>query len=242
MEQGSPLEYRTGLASIELATPATGRWLRGRSVKERLARLDGERLNQLTHGCGFLLSLIGGGVIVHQAVATGGVWRVVGCTVFALAMILLYLASTLSHSFTDERRRGRYRLLDQVCIFLMAAGSYTPLGMVHLREGAGVWILVTMWVLALMGIVDRCVTGHERIRLTYFILVGWVPIFAIGTIFSVGGTFAVSLVVAGGLCYTLGSWFLVNDHRHPCLHAIWHLMTIAGSTCHYMFLLWFVAM
>ncbi|MEZ6056167.1 MAG: hemolysin III family protein [Planctomycetaceae bacterium] len=213
----------------------------GPSLRERLAQVDAERLNQWTHGCGFLLSLIGGWVLVQQAIATGGLQRIVGCSIYAVSLILLYLASTLSHSFSDPVLRGRFRLLDQICIFLLAAGSYTPLGLVYLSSDARVLILVVMWVLAGCGIVERLYTGHERIRVPFYLMIGWVPVFVLGAISTLGGTPAVALVIAGGLCYSLGALFLVNDHRHPCLHAIWHLMTMTASTCHYLFILLYVA-
>jgi hemolysin III len=158
-----------------------------------------------------------------------------------LSLVALYAASTLSHSFEAPERRDFYRMLDQVCIFLLVAGTYTPFGLVHARDG-GWWVLLAaMWLCALCGISVR-IRGRRSVPAVFYVVLGWLPLLAMGRAAEVGEWWGMTLVIAGGLAYTCGTWFLANDRRHPYFHAVWHLCTIAGSACHYLFLLQYVAM
>ncbi|MFV0443155.1 MAG: PAQR family membrane homeostasis protein TrhA [Planctomycetaceae bacterium] len=203
--------------------------------------LDAESANQLTHGLGFLLSLVAAGVMIQAVSQQADVWQVVSCLIYVASLVALYAASTLSHSFTDPARRAFYRTLDQVCIFLLLAGSYTPFGITHLRSGPWGLILVVMWLLVAIGIWLRVTRGDGAVPFVFFAMIGWLPGLALGHIYSLSGLHGLGLVLSGGLAYTVGLWFLTNDHRHRYLHAVWHLFTIAGSACHFLFLQWYVA-
>jgi len=214
-------------------------------VEEDVVSLDGPRfhpesLNQWTHGFGFALSLVGAMLIVSTAVASGGLERIVGCSFYAATLVGLYLASTLSHSFSDPILRRRYRLVDQIAIFLLQIGCFAPIGLTQPFYPSGL-ILSAMTILALAGIAERVKSGPDIISVKYHLLIGWLPILALGVIFSLGNWAALGLVGFGALAYTGGAWFLVNDDRHPYLHAIWHLSTIVGSISHFLFLWLFVA-
>ncbi|MBX3441880.1 MAG: hemolysin III family protein [Planctomyces sp.] len=200
-----------------------------------------ETLNQWTHGFGAILSVIGAGVMLSTVLPTGDAWRIAGCAIYVASLVALYVASTLSHSFECGPRRDFYRMLDQVCIFLLVVGTYTPFGMVHHRENGWWMLLVAMWLLATMGIVERVRRGTQGTPFRTFVMLGWLPIIGFGRIHEVCQGPGLALVVAGGLSYLGGLWFLCNDVRRPYYHAAWHLSTIAGSTCHFLFLLEYVA-
>jgi len=199
-----------------------------------------ESANQATHALGFGLSLIGGGVLMSAALASGDPWRITGCAIYALALISVYAASTLSHSFNDVERRTFYRMLDQVCIFLLVVGTYTPFGLVHARHGVWLAVLIGMWLYALVGIGLRVRRPTETLRPLYFMVMGWIPVPILFRAYEVTQVGGLALILAGGLAYSGGVWFLVNDHRHHYYHAVWHVCTITGSLLHFLFVLQYV--
>jgi len=201
-----------------------------------------ERANQWTHALGLVLSLVAGVVMLAAVWSTTDAWRMWGCVVYVVAMIALYAASTLSHSFEVGPYREFYRMLDQVCIFLFMAACFTPFALAHLRSGYGVALLIAMWALALAGVVIRVRSRSQTVPIAIFLPLGWLPVFGIHRIYEVAQWPGLLLVLAGGLCYTGGFWFLANDHKRSWYHPTWHLSTIAGTAFHYVFLLEFVAL
>jgi hemolysin III len=203
--------------------------------------LHPERVNQWTHFAGFVLSVIGAAVILTTVWSSGDTRRIVGCIIFAIAMVALYAASTLSHSFPLGKRRDFYRMLDQVCIFLMVVGSYTPFSLVYLRDDPWGALLPVMWLIAAVGIWNRIRGGNRTTSTISYILLAWLPVVAILKTYPAIQSTGFGLIIAGGLVYMVGTWFLANDIRRPYFHGVWHLSTIAGSAIHYMFLLEYVA-
>jgi hemolysin III len=110
-----------------------------------------------------------------------------------------------------------------------------------MRDG-GWWIIpVLMWIAAIYGIITRIRARSKTIAILPFILLGWLPVIGINRMIEVGSVGGMALIVAGGLAYTGGAWFLANDHRKPYFHATWHMATITGSACHYFFVLEYIA-
>jgi hemolysin III len=200
-----------------------------------------ESANQATHAAGLCLSLIGGGVLMAAALQSSDPYRIAGCAVYALTLTALYAASTLSHSFSDTDRRRFYRMLDQVCIFLLVVGTYTPFGLVHARDGGWIAVLIGMWLYAFVGIGLRVRRPDETLRPLFFLLMGWIPAPILFRAYEVSHIGGLSMILAGGLAYSGGVWFLLNDHKHPYFHAVWHVCTIVGSAMHFLFVLKYVA-
>lgn len=240
MESGRRVALLTGRDGMEAADAMHQRTISLPLSTRRLA-LESETANQITHAFGTLLAVIGTFFIVDRAWSTGNPDRVVGCAVYGATLIALYAASTLSHSFSEPRLRSFFRMLDQVCIFLLVVGSYTPFGLVHVTSGPLASLLAIMWGLAAIGILFRMFSGNRMVSIACYVALGWMPILTLGRIYEVGQTPGLAMVLGGGLSYTCGTWFLANDDRHPYFHAVWHLMVILGSTFHYLFLLQFVA-
>jgi hemolysin III len=210
-------------------------------AEARAPAIRSETANRITHGLGFCLSLFAAALLIATALRTGDAWRIFGCTVYAASLIGLYAASTLSHAFEDPARRSFYRMLDQVCIFLLVVGTYTPFGMVHARDGGWWVILIAMWACALAGIAQRIRRPEQTLKPWLFVVIAWLPIFTMGRAWDVSHLQGLALVAGGGAAYMGGIWFLVNDHRHPYFHAAWHVSTILGSALHFLFLLNYVA-
>lgn len=207
----------------------------------RASAIHPETANWITHGLGFCLSLLAAAVLISTALRSGDAWRIAGCTVYAACLIALYAASTLSHSFADPERRTFYRMLDQICIFLLVVGTYTPFGMVHAWEGGWWVILFAMWACALAGIAQRVRRPEQTLKPWLFVVLAWLPIFTMGRAWDISHLPGLALVAGGGAAYMGGIWFLVNDHRHPYFHAAWHLSTMLGSALHFLFVLQYVA-
>lgn len=199
-----------------------------------------ETLNQWTHGAGFVASIPGGIWLLQAASRHNDVWLTAGCAIFAVTLSLLYAASTLSHSVHRGIWRHRFRTFDQVCIFLFAAGSYTPFGFAYLREGWWGVLLVAMWSLALVGSLAKLfLTKFDNVAVWFYVLVGWVPILALPHFATCFGVDGVAWILIGAAAYSGGTWFLTNDER-PFFHPVWHLCTLLGSTCHYFVVLNYV--
>jgi hemolysin III len=209
-----------------------------------LARSFGEEVvHSLTHGVGLLLSVAGAWFLVSRAIAEGNAWRVTGCAIFALALIAVYAASTLSHAVFEPGWRRAFRTLDQACIYLLIVGTYTPLALEYLRSGWWWLLFACMWAVAIVGFVSKTLFSHriDAVTVWSYVLLGWMPILVAPAYVGIVPSAVLWWVLIGGLCYTAGTVFLVLDRRHLHFHAIWHLFVMAGSICHYGVVFLFVA-
>ena len=222
------LMWRRGLRMIaDIATCRS-------SISEELA-------NTVTHGIGLVVAIGAMVVLVVLAAIFGGVWHIVGCSIYGGTLVFLYAASTLYHIVRRPATKSILKTLDHSAIFLLIAGTYTPFTLVNLR---GVWgwsLLGVIWVLALAGIIWE---GALRRRsaagsLVLYVAMGWVALVAVKPIISAVATHGVLLILAGGVAYTAGIAFYVW-RRIPYHHAIWHLFVILGSTFHYFAVLLYV--
>lgn len=199
-----------------------------------------ESANLLTHGFGFLLSIVATAVLMWT-VRNESVRTIVPCGVYCLTLVLLYGASTLSHAFHDPVRRRFFRTLDQACIYLLIAGSFTPFAVIFLGRGWWWLVLISMWVLALAGVllVLRMRDLNDAAKITYGLL-GWLPAVSLWELYQVAPVEALVWLLAGGFFYSAGTLFLRIDQKVRYLHALWHAFVIAGSICHYIAILVYV--
>jgi hemolysin III len=195
-----------------------------------------ELVNALTHGLGFAMAVVGGLLMVASVVANGDAWRIAGCGVFVASLLAVYAASTLSHSATNLRWKAFFRRLDQGVIYLLIVGTYTPFGLTYWRTPMGWLLLGALWTVAVLGFFSKIFLGHRvhSISMWSYITLGWLPILSVPSMaqslpLAIGGW-----MLVGGLCYTVGTLFLVFDTRVRHFHAVWHLMVIAGSICHFL--------
>ncbi len=193
-----------------------------------------EGLNVLTHGVGALASVAGAAALVALAATNGDAWQVAGAAVFGLSLVVLYTASTLYHAARAEARRARLRVFDHCAIYVLIAGTYTPFTLVGLRGGWGWSLFGVIWGLALAGIAFKqtCTGRFERLSTALYVAMGWLVVVAAGPLVRALPAATLLWLLAGGLCYTLGTVFFVS-RRIPFAHAIWHLLVLAGSACHF---------
>jgi hemolysin III len=176
-------------------------------------------------------------VVLLAAVSRGGAWQRTGCAAYALTLVALHGASTLSHLFRRANLRHRFRVADQALIYLFIAGSYTPISFTWLRDGPWWALHALMWGVALAGFVSKVFFAH-RVRLGsvsagLYLLLGWMPAVAAWPIAAALPGGLVGWLVAGGLCYTAGIGFFRYDRRFRYFHAAWHVLVLAGGACHY---------
>lgn len=193
-----------------------------------------ELANSLTHGMGAGLSVAGLVVLVVFSSRFGDAWHVVSTAIFGTTLVLLYTSSTLYHSFRGARIKQVLRKLDHAAIFLLIAGSYTPFVLVTLRGPWGWSLFGVVWGLALIGVVLKFwFAGRFRLVSTMIYLgMGWLVMVAIKPLMAALPSGGLTLLVAGGLCYTGGALFYLWK-RLPYQHALWHLFVLGGSACHW---------
>jgi hemolysin III len=193
-----------------------------------------EIANGITHGIATALSVAGLTLLVVLAVLYGDVWQLVSFSIYGSTLILLFLASTLYHSFQHPRLKKMFRIIDHVSIYLLIAGTYTPFMLVSLRGPWGWSLFGVIWGLAIVGIVYKIFFIHRfrKLSVVIYILMGWLCIVALHEMvvrIPAGGLVWLSI---GGLFYTLGVIFYAW-RKLPYNHAVWHLFVMGGSLCHY---------
>lgn len=200
-----------------------------------------EYANIATHGIGALLSIVALVVMVVYATRYGNPYHIVSVSIFGATLILLYLMSTLYHTFRDPKIKHVFRVFDHSCIYLLIAGSYTPFTLVTLRGGWGWTLFGLTWGLALCGVVFK-IFFTKRFNLLstlMYIALGWTAIIAIKPVIENVPVWGITWLVSGGLLYTFGTIFYLW-RRIPYHHAIWHLFVMAGSFCHFLAVFYYV--
>jgi hemolysin III len=207
---------------------------------ERALSWGEELANSVSHGLGLVLAIVAVPILVVSAVRVGKTSFLVGVSVYAASMVLLYLASTLYHSITHEGAKRVARVFDHSAIFLLIAGTYTPFTLGVLRGPWGWSLLGIVWSLAAIGLTLKVVAGtrHSWISIALYLAMGWLAVVAVKPMFEHIPLPGILLVVAGGLAYTGGlGFFAARSLRYS--HFIWHLFVIAGTTCHFFAVLWY---
>ncbi len=204
----------------------------------------GEELaNSISHGIGMVASLVGAPFIILHALHHDTARSVVGVSIFAATMVLLYLGSTIYHALPQGKAKRAFQVIEHSAIYLLIAGTYTPftLGVLH---GAWGWsLLAIIWGLALAGVILKMLDRLSRPVLStgLYLLMGWLIVVAAVPMYARVPATGLLLLVAGGVAYTAGVAFFVTDARLRYGHFIWHLFVLAGTTCHYFAVLWYAA-
>jgi hemolysin III len=193
-----------------------------------------ERLNSLTHGSGFVLASIGAYLMTSRMAGHGDL-LIAGCFMYLVSLLGVYSMSTMSHAATVPHWKSLYRQLDQGFIYLLIVASYTPYSIAYLHGPMWTALLCGMWAFAVGGFIAKVVFKYdvEAVSVVPPLILAWVPIVAMPTLAYAAPEGAYDLIIAGGVAYSTGIWFFINDSRASWFHSIWHLCVIAGSTCHF---------
>lgn len=204
--------------------------------------LQEEIFSSISHGLGVLLSIAALVILVVFASLKKDIWGVVSFSIYGFTLFFLYLSSTLYHSIVYEKAKRIFRVFDHAAIYLLIAGSYTPISLVAMRGTWGWVIFSVIWSLALLGIILNIVS-FEKTRIystALYVLMGWLIVIAAKPMLSMIPQGLFSWLLAGGVIYTLGIIFYAWK-RIPFNHGIWHLFVLGGSVVHYFGFLFYLA-
>ena len=200
-----------------------------------------ETLNAITHGVGTFLAIIGLVVLVVAAYHSNSTWHLISFLIYGVSLVLLYMASTLYHSFSNEKLKDLFKIIDHSAIYLLIAGTYTPFALVTLDGQLGWNVFAIVWAIAAVGIVFQIffVKRFKLFSTICYILMGWLAVFVIQPMAEALPAAGLYWLIGGGLFYTVGSVFYLY-RRIPYNHAIWHFFVLAGSVSHFIAVLLYV--
>jgi hemolysin III len=201
-----------------------------------------EKLNAITHGVGAILAVCGLISLMMMASLNGGIWHLVSFGIYGSSLVLLYLASTLYHSFTDERIKYIFKIVDHAAIYLLIAGTYTPFTLVSLHGTLGWTIFGVTWGLAAIGIVFKVffVKRFKLLSTLCYIFMGWLILIVIKPLAAALPIMGLYWLIGGGVLYTVGAVFYLA-RQLPYNHAVWHLFVLAGSFAHFVAVIKYVS-
>ncbi|WP_407556696.1 hemolysin III family protein [Winogradskyella sp. 4-2091] len=199
-----------------------------------------EQLNTWTHGLGALLGLVALILLILKTDNTQS-WHLFSVIVYGLSTIILFLASTFYHAVEDDKKKHYFRIVDHVSIYLLIAGTYTPVLLISLTDSLGWTLFWTVWGIALFGVILKLFfTGRfELFSTLLYLVMGWLIIFDFSNVSESLGSEGVLWLFAGGLFYTVGIIFYAIQ-KIPYNHVIWHLFVLAGAISHFMMIYLFV--
>ncbi|MCH7601976.1 MAG: hemolysin III family protein [Planctomycetes bacterium] len=211
-------------------------------VRESEFSFKEEIANSIVHGLGLVLAIVGVVVLLVYASLKGDALHIVSVSIFGASLLLLYGSSTLYHSIPNARVKRVLERCDLIAIYLLIAGSYTPILLVNLRGPWGWSIFGVVWGIAALGIAFQfsLMKGKEAVRVASYVGMGWMMMLMIKPLFEAIEIVGFLLIVAGGLAYTGGIVFYIWN-KLPYNHAIWHAFVLAGSAFHYFAILLYLA-
>ena len=199
-----------------------------------------EKLNAISHAIGALLGVAALVLlIIFDTHKTD--WSLFGVIVYGISIIILFTASTLYHAVNREKLKHYFRIVDHIGIYLLIAGTYTPVLLITLEGSLGWTLFWAVWGIAGFGVILKLFfTGRFNTFSTLLYLVmGWLIVFDFSTLSSLLDSNAILLLMAGGLAYTVGIVFYAIE-KIPYNHVIWHLFVLAGAICHFFMVLFYV--
>lgn len=194
-----------------------------------------EIFNSVTHGVGSLLAIAGMVVMIIMSAVHGSGLALASSLVYGISLIILYTMSTVYHAVSAPKAKEVLRIFDHTSIFLLIAGSYTPLCLIGLQGNVkGIAVLIAVWVCAIAGMVSNAVNLKKTEKLGYvlYVVMGWSILVVFKDILNVLPTPAFWLLLLGGISYTGGIvFFALKNIKY--MHSVWHLFVLAGSVLHY---------
>ncbi|MDO4542339.1 MAG: hemolysin III family protein, partial [Bacillota bacterium] len=199
--------------------------------ESKLYTLGEEIMNSVTHGIGALLSVAATVIMIVCATKYNTPLAVVSSAVFGATLIILYTSSTLYHAFTNVKVKSLFQIFDHCTIFLLIAGTYTPLTLVAIGGKLGWTVFAVIWAAAVLGIILNAISlkRFAKISMVLYLAMGWAAIVTFGRLIEALGTGGIVFLVAGGVAYTVGVIFYALNKRCKFMHSIWHLFVLAGS-------------
>lgn len=204
--------------------------------------LGEEIANSITHGIGAALGTAALTILVVFAALKGDAWRVVSFSIYGATLVILYTSSTLYHAFTHKKVKRYFRIMDLSAIFLLIAGTYTPITLLSLRGTGWGWTMFGLiWGMAILGILFKTLFygKFEKLSIIFYVLMGWLVVIAIKPMLANLPTGLLVWIAIGGLSYTVGIIFLAWT-KFPFSHTVWHLFVLGGSISHFFGILFYL--
>lgn len=193
----------------------------------------GERFNAYSHLTGFILAVTGTVFLLIKSALYGDAYRIVSSAIYGSSLIFLYGISTLYHSIRSHRAKAILQKFDHCAIYLLIAGSYTPFTLSTLNGGWGWSLFGISWGLAIFGIIQEVTIGRKSetriLSLILYMLMGWLIIVAIYPLIQHMSTPGLFWLISGGLAYSIGIYWFINDEKIRHGHGIWHIFVMLGS-------------
>jgi len=211
-------------------------------MKRRRQTNTEEWFNTISHGIAALASTVGFVVLVILGNSSELSFTLFSAIVFGVSLVLLYTFSTIYHGARNEKTKKAFQILDHCGIYLLIAGTYTPVLLVSIGGTTGWVIFGVQWTIALIGLVIKIFyTGKfDLISTLMYALMGWMIVIRWQDLVDSIPSAALTLLLAGGISYTVGIVFYLIDTRVKFSHFIWHLFVIAGSLLHYIMIVKYV--
>ena len=197
--------------------------------------LSEELLNAISHGLGALFGIVGTVLCIVKAANTGDPWRIVSGSIFGVTVLLLYLMSCLYHALKVNMAKRVFRVIDHCTIFLLIAGTYTPFTLVTLRGTVG-WVLFgIVWGMAVLGISLNAVNlkKFSKISVACYLVMGWAIVAAFQPLAEALAPQGVSLLIWGGIAYTVGAILYGIGAKVKYFHSVFHFFCLAGTVLHF---------
>lgn len=190
-----------------------------------------EQLNIWTHAAGMLLSFVG---LIFLILKTNSIIAIISSLVFGASLIILYAASTFYHAAKKPQCRAKLRIFDHAAIYILIAGTYTPICLITLNESVGTLLCFVIWGVGIGGVILKLFfTGRfDKLSTILYVAMGWIAIFAIKPLMATMSTEGLLWLLAGGVFYTIGA-VLYSIRSLPFNHATFHFFVLFGSASHY---------
>ena len=216
--------------------------------KDGSVHVTDEIINTATHIVGSFFALFGTVLLIVSAAAEGKVWHVVSFAVYGVSLFILFVASSLHHGVNlSPRLNNLFRLFDYIAIFLLIAGTYTPLCLVVQRNQWGWTMFAVVWALTAVGITIKSLYPDlpRWVTNTFYIGIGWLGAILIFRSIPLIGGIGFALILVGGVVYTVGAMIFYFEKPNPVpgkfgFHEIWHLFVLTGAAMHYLFMYYIV--
>ncbi len=210
------------------------------ALTEQVESFREEIANSISHGIALLIAISATPFLIFSAIEHGDTADIVGSSIFAVTMVLLYLISTLYHALPRNKAKEIFQILDHSAIYLFIAGTYTPFTLGVLSGTWGWTLFGLVWGIAFAGVLLKAIGGirYPALSTCLYLAMGWLALIAIKPLWLLVPHWGLFWLLAGGIAYTLGVAFFVAE-RLSYNHFVWHLFVMAGTACHFVAVMWF---
>ena len=201
-----------------------------------------DQLNVISHGTGFVLSIIGLVFLINKGLQDFDITRFSSFIIYGMSLSTMYIASTLYHNSKTPKSRYNFRLFDMISIYLLIAGSYTPFTLTVLIDDGGLILFALVWLIAFFGIIWKIFTvgKYNFFSTMLYMFMGGLWIFFIDSFINEIPSSALLWIFASCSAYLIGVFFYLADSNIKYNHFIWHIFVLLGSAFHFISIYFYI--